>query len=42
LSISRRLARLLGGDITAESGVGLGSTFTLDLPLVVAKKASAP
>jgi signal transduction histidine kinase len=29
LSISRRLARLLGGDLTVESVVGKGSTFTL-------------
>jgi signal transduction histidine kinase len=42
LSISRRLARALGGDVTAESVVGRGSTFTLDLPLVVASGASAP
>jgi ammonium transporter len=33
LTISRRLARKLGGDVTVESRVGAGSTFTLDLPL---------
>ncbi len=32
LSISRDLARGMGGDITAESRVGGGSTFTLTLP----------
>ncbi len=35
LAISRRLARLMGGDIAVESVVGLGSTFTLSLPLRV-------
>ena len=33
LSISRRLARAMGGDISAASRLGSGSTFTLDLPL---------
>ncbi len=33
LAISRRLARLMGGDIRAESTPGKGSTFTLVLPV---------
>jgi signal transduction histidine kinase len=33
LTISRRLARALGGDVSVESRLGSGSTFTLDLPL---------
>ncbi len=33
LVISRRLAELLGGTITLISRAGVGSTFTLDLPL---------
>jgi signal transduction histidine kinase len=32
LAIARRLARILGGDVTVESELGVGSTFTLDLP----------
>ena len=39
LAISRRLARLMGGDVTVESAVGKGSTFTLRLPL---RHAAAP
>jgi len=35
LSISRRLARLMGGDIEVESKPGKGSKFTLKLPLEV-------
>ncbi len=32
LGVTRRLARLLGGDVTLRSKVGQGSTFTLRLP----------
>lgn len=32
LPISRRLARLMGGDVTVESEIGTGSTFTFWLP----------
>jgi PAS domain S-box-containing protein len=33
LSVCRRLARLLGGDVTVQSEPGRGSTFTLRIPL---------
>jgi signal transduction histidine kinase/DNA-binding NarL/FixJ family response regulator len=32
LSISRKLARLLGGDVSVESDVGRGSTFVVTVP----------
>lgn len=32
LSISRRLARMLGGDLSVSSTPGIGSIFTLELP----------
>ena len=40
LSVTRKLARLLGGDVTVKTGVGMGSTFTLILPLVAPRTRS--
>lgn len=39
LYISKRLARLLGGELTAESTLGRGSRFTLLLPAIPAPAA---
>jgi signal transduction histidine kinase len=33
LTISRKLARLLGGDLTVTSTLGVGSIFTLMVPV---------
>jgi len=33
LAITRRFCRMMGGDVTAESGYGGGSTFTIRLPV---------
>ena len=41
LTISRRLAREMGGDITVASTPGKGSVFTLDLSLAPAPEAEA-
>ncbi len=40
LSITRHLSRMMGGDVTVESQVGAGSTFTLKIPLRVPDTSS--
>jgi CheY-like chemotaxis protein/anti-sigma regulatory factor (Ser/Thr protein kinase) len=45
LALSRRLCRMMGGDVTVESASGEGSTFIIRLPAVVAEaieEAPAP
>lgn len=42
LAIARRIARMLGGELTVESEVGCGSTFTLWLPAESDEASTAP
>ena len=40
LPLSRRLAELLGGSLTVESEIGIGSTFTARLPMHLGERSS--
>jgi CheY-like chemotaxis protein/anti-sigma regulatory factor (Ser/Thr protein kinase) len=42
LALSRRLCRMMGGDVTVESAAGAGSTFLIRLPAVVAEVVEEP
>jgi GAF domain-containing protein/CheY-like chemotaxis protein len=42
LALSRRLCRMMGGDVTVESEAGRGSTFTVRLPAHVADGVEEP
>lgn len=42
LTISRRLARLMNGDISVSSVVGKGSTFFVRLPIQIPSRGSVP
>jgi CheY-like chemotaxis protein len=41
LAISRRFAQMMGGDISVDSRLGLGSVFTVQLPVTVAASDEA-
>jgi signal transduction histidine kinase len=41
LAISRRFCQMMGGDITVESEIGRGSTFTIRVPRIVEVEKSA-
>jgi signal transduction histidine kinase len=41
LAISRRLCRQLGGEITVDSELGVGSTFAIHLPCVAVERGAA-
>jgi signal transduction histidine kinase len=40
LSVTRRLARMLGGEVNVESAVGEGSAFTIRLPRIVDERVT--
>jgi signal transduction histidine kinase len=41
LAISRRLAQMLGGDVTVDSALNVGSTFTVEIPVRVRTRTAS-
>jgi signal transduction histidine kinase len=42
LSLSKRLARMLGGDVGVQSTVGVGSVFSVTIPIAIPGHAAVP
>jgi len=42
LSLSKKLAQVLGGDVSVVSQLGQGSTFSVTIPLTIPDRASEP
>lgn len=40
LALCQRMSRLMGGDVTVTSELGVGSTFTLTIPLAASERGT--
>jgi signal transduction histidine kinase/CheY-like chemotaxis protein len=42
LALTKQFCQMMGGDVTVESEPGKGSTFTIELPVVAARRGATP